>query len=160
MLIIVSQFKKEHAHCRVPKGYDKDWELANWVRNQRLEQANLNKQGKKSRMTPERYELLNELGFKWSSPTPARARRSYKSAGKKASNGDEQKDVKPEEAAPTEEKAAETEGEQQPEEAMASATGAVGTLATEGESGEAEESAKADVGGAPIETEASEQIEV
>ena len=60
----------------MPKGYDKDWELANWVRNQRLEQANLKKEGKKSRMTPERFKLLDDLGFKWSSPTPARARRN------------------------------------------------------------------------------------
>ena len=89
---IFHQFKKEFSHCRVPKGYDKDWELANWVRNQRLEQANLSKEGKKSRMTPERFKLLDDLGFKWSSPTPARARRN-RQGPKKAdgSNSEEQK---------------------------------------------------------------------
>eukprot|EP00980_Cylindrotheca_fusiformis_P026948 scaffold18138_cov128-Cylindrotheca_fusiformis.AAC.14 len=59
------KFKEEFGHCKVPKGYAKDTELANWVRNQRLEQANM-KKGKKSRMTPERYQKLNDLGFKWS----------------------------------------------------------------------------------------------
>jgi len=40
------KYKEEIGHCKVPKGYAKDTELANWVRNQRLEQANL-KKGKK-----------------------------------------------------------------------------------------------------------------
>jgi hypothetical protein len=47
------------------QGYSKDTELANWVRNQRLEQANM-KKGKKSRMTQERFQQLDDLGFKWS----------------------------------------------------------------------------------------------
>jgi len=59
------KFKEEVGHCKVPKGYSKDTELANWVRNQRLEQANL-KKGKKSRMTTERYDKLTSLGFRWS----------------------------------------------------------------------------------------------
>lgn len=54
-----------------PKGYNKDKELANWVRNQRLEEANM-KKGKKSRMTPERLKALSDLGFKWSAPTASR----------------------------------------------------------------------------------------
>ena len=87
------------------KGYEKDWELANWVRNQRLEQANLSKEGKKSRMTPERFKLLDDLGFKWSSPTPARARRNRQVATKvedkvKDINGEEQKAVINDETAP------------------------------------------------------------
>jgi hypothetical protein len=32
----LQQFTKEHSHCKVPKGYTRDPELANWVRNQRL----------------------------------------------------------------------------------------------------------------------------
>ena len=71
------QFKEEIGHCRVPKGYSKDPELANWVRNQRLEQANYEKK-KKSRMTPDRFKLLDEMGFKWSSPTPSRSRKNTK----------------------------------------------------------------------------------
>jgi hypothetical protein len=73
------QFKEEIGHCRVPKGYSKDPELANWVRNQRLEQANFEKK-KKSRMTPDRFKSLSELGFKWSAPTPSRSRKNAKKA--------------------------------------------------------------------------------
>jgi hypothetical protein len=62
----------------VLQGYSKDTELANWVRNQRLEQANM-KKGKKSRMTPERYEMLDKVGFKWST-TIAKKGTSKKSA--------------------------------------------------------------------------------
>lgn len=83
----LKEYKKENNHCRVPKGYEKDWELANWVRNQRLEQANLSKLGKKSRMTPERFKLLDDLGFKWSIATPARANRNSE---KKKSKVEEQ----------------------------------------------------------------------
>mmetsp|Transcript_20107 Transcript_20107/g.42418 ORF Transcript_20107/g.42418 Transcript_20107/m.42418 type:complete len:652 (+) Transcript_20107:108-2063(+) len=101
MFAKLQEFNKEFSHCRVPKGYDKDWELANWVRNQRLEQANLSKEGKKSRMTPERFKRLDNLGFKWSSPTPARARRNPKpAAGKIASdskNGEQKEEPKSEE---------------------------------------------------------------
>ena len=74
----------------MPKGYTKDLELANWVRyacllfntvpavcgifsralpstanrNQRLEFANMQR-GKKTRMTRERYNQLNGIGFVW-----------------------------------------------------------------------------------------------
>lgn len=76
-------YKNEHHHCKVPKGYTKDLELANWVRNQRLEQANLSKEGKKSRMTPERYKLLSDLGFKWSLPSRKSDRKGKKKGNKK-----------------------------------------------------------------------------
>jgi hypothetical protein len=72
-VLYFSQFKEQAGHCRVPKGYTKDHELANWVRNQRLEEANRRK-GKKSRMTIDRFNALNELGFKWSTFTPSRSK--------------------------------------------------------------------------------------
>ena len=61
--------------------------MANWVRNQRLEHANLAK-GKKSRMTTDRYQLLNDLEFKWSStmiakPKAAATSQSKEGAAKK-----------------------------------------------------------------------------
>jgi hypothetical protein len=71
------QFKDENGHCRVPKGYAKDAELANWVRNQRLEEAN-RKKLKKSRMTDERFKRLDDLGFRWSNPTPSRSKNKDK----------------------------------------------------------------------------------
>lgn len=64
-------FHGTHGHCKVPKGYSIDLELANWVRNQRLEYANMER-GKKSRMTEDRLKLLNDLGFTWSNPVPVR----------------------------------------------------------------------------------------
>ena len=53
----------------------------------------MSKEGKKSRMTPERYKLLDELGFKWSSPTPARARRNKQVGKKSDGGGEEQKEA-------------------------------------------------------------------
>lgn len=83
----LKQYKEETGDCKVPKGYTKDPELANWVRNQRLEHANLAK-GKKSRMTTDRYQLLNDLEFKWSStmiakPKTAATSQSKEGAAKK-----------------------------------------------------------------------------
>jgi hypothetical protein len=67
----LQEFAKDNKHCKVPKGYLKDPELANWVRNQRLEYANLQR-NKKTRMTADRVERLDEMGFKWSTATPVR----------------------------------------------------------------------------------------
>jgi hypothetical protein len=67
------QFAEEYGHCKVPKGYNKDPELANWVRNQRLEYANMQR-NKKARMTQDRLYLLKGIGFRWSTPMPSRSR--------------------------------------------------------------------------------------
>jgi hypothetical protein len=67
----LQEFAKDNDHCKVPKGYNKDPELANWVRNQRLEYANLQRK-KKTRMTVDRVDRLNEMGFKWSTAVPLR----------------------------------------------------------------------------------------
>ena len=110
-------------------------------------------------MTPERFKLLDDLGFKWSSPTPARARRN-RQVTKKADGsnddgdgGEEQKEksdnepapmIKPENdvpAVPTdpadpvavEEKVAETPASAQAEEAITAATNLVGNLSAVGE---------------------------
>ena len=52
-------------------------------------------------MTPERFKRLNNLGFKWSSPTPARARRNPKPAARKkasdSENGEQKEEPKSEE---------------------------------------------------------------
>lgn len=42
-----------------------------YSRNQRLENANRHKMGRKSRMTQERLDLLNKIGFTWSNPLPS-----------------------------------------------------------------------------------------
>jgi predicted metal-dependent RNase len=64
MFFRLVDFKSEHGHCMVPKGHKEDTELANWVRNQRLEHQNLEK-NRKGRMTIERKERLESIGFQW-----------------------------------------------------------------------------------------------
>ena len=88
---ITPQFKDEMGHARVPKGYEKDPELANWVRNQRLEEAN-QKKGNKSRMTKDRFNKLDALDFRWSNPTPSRSKNKDK---KKAEEESVVKDEEP-----------------------------------------------------------------
>jgi hypothetical protein len=75
MVAKLKVFAKIHGHCKVPKGYQVDPELANWVRNQRLEYAN-QLRGKRSRMTQDRVDLLNSMGFKWSTSMPTKAKSS------------------------------------------------------------------------------------
>jgi hypothetical protein len=59
------KYKERCHHVQVPKGYKEDVELANWVRNQRLEYSN-KLRGRKHRMTDERQAKLEQLGFTWS----------------------------------------------------------------------------------------------
>lgn len=61
----LQDFVRQHGHAKVPKGFTQNPELANWVRNQRLEHRNWQQQ-KRSRMTQERFALLDKLGFVWS----------------------------------------------------------------------------------------------
>ena len=73
------RFERQHGHAKVPKGYSEDTELANWVRNQRLEHRNWEQQ-KRSRMTPERFALLDKLGFVWSQSTTSARKKTKKSS--------------------------------------------------------------------------------
>ena len=77
---MIRSSNKKLYRLKQTQGYAKDKELANWVRNQRLEQANM-KKGNKSRMTLERYEKLDGLGFKWSTSIEKKGG-SAKKAGK------------------------------------------------------------------------------
>jgi hypothetical protein len=76
----LEKYVEQHGNCRVPKGYVHDQELANWVRNQRLEFAHLQR-GKKTRMTQDRIDILNGMGFKWSTDATYREKRPEQSAG-------------------------------------------------------------------------------
>jgi len=53
------QFQKDHGHCRVPHGYTKNRKLAWWVMNQRAQFSHL-KAGKKTWLTPERIQMLDD----------------------------------------------------------------------------------------------------
>jgi len=58
------EYRNEHGDCHVTKGYRKDPELANWVRNQRLEYVNIQK-GSRKRLSAQRIEKLESIGFEW-----------------------------------------------------------------------------------------------
>jgi len=58
------EYKKKHGDCLVPIGYKGNSQLANWVSTQRQEYK-IKNDGKPSRLTPERIQRLNEIGFVW-----------------------------------------------------------------------------------------------
>mmetsp|Transcript_1374 Transcript_1374/g.2772 ORF Transcript_1374/g.2772 Transcript_1374/m.2772 type:complete len:309 (-) Transcript_1374:2122-3048(-) len=57
-------FQQEHGHCRVPKRYDANKSLANWVSKQRQEHRKFIN-GEKASITADRIEALEEIGFCW-----------------------------------------------------------------------------------------------
>jgi len=57
-------FKNKFRHTNVPQRYAENNQLATWVNTQRS-QYKLLKAGKKSHMTRERIQSLDELGFEW-----------------------------------------------------------------------------------------------
>ena len=58
------EFRRKFGHCRVPHGYSSNRKLSWWVMNQRA-QYSARHQGKKSWLTNERIQLLNDSGFIW-----------------------------------------------------------------------------------------------
>jgi hypothetical protein len=59
-------FKKEHGHCMVPINWHANAPLAQWVKRQRY-QSKLKQEGKRSALSDERQEALEQLGFTWRS---------------------------------------------------------------------------------------------
>jgi hypothetical protein len=57
-------YKAEHGDTRVPRLYDKNTKLGEWVTDQRR-QLKFNMEGKPNTMTDERKAKLDELGFVW-----------------------------------------------------------------------------------------------
>jgi hypothetical protein len=58
MMEELRQFLSTHGHCRVPAGWSKNPALANWVGVQRARKL-------KGKLSAERIEALNSLGFAW-----------------------------------------------------------------------------------------------
>lgn len=58
------EFQREHGHSNVPGKYAADLRLGVWVQLQRMEYKSL-MQGKKSKLTQERLDRLQEAGFLW-----------------------------------------------------------------------------------------------
>jgi hypothetical protein len=59
-------YKRSKGDCLVPHSYQSNPQLGRWVKRQRR-QYKLLKDGAKSTMTPERIQLLEDLGFVWDS---------------------------------------------------------------------------------------------
>mmetsp|Transcript_2810 Transcript_2810/g.5946 ORF Transcript_2810/g.5946 Transcript_2810/m.5946 type:complete len:1245 (-) Transcript_2810:653-4387(-) len=66
-------YKEANGHCNVPKRYADNPALGTWVSNQRsLRRIML--EGKPSHMTPDRIQLLEDLGFDWHPPVGPNAK--------------------------------------------------------------------------------------
>jgi len=64
-LNLLKEYKKTHGHCMVPTRTSKQYKLlGHWVGSQRNEWKKL-KDGKQSELTPERIQMLNDVGFVW-----------------------------------------------------------------------------------------------
>jgi Helicase associated domain. len=58
------RYKEKHGHCRVPSYCKENPQLATWVKCQRR-QYKLFWEGKRSSMSAERTQLLEDIGFVW-----------------------------------------------------------------------------------------------
>jgi hypothetical protein len=60
----LTDYRKLHGHCNVPRGYSENTKLAKWVSHQRTNYK-LHLDGKTSSMTLPRIQELESLGFAW-----------------------------------------------------------------------------------------------
>jgi hypothetical protein len=58
------KYKQQFGHCNVPHTYEHDLALSRWVKRQRC-QYKLKLDGKRTSMSSERQQKLDELGFVW-----------------------------------------------------------------------------------------------
>ena len=62
-------YKEKHGHCKVPKSYVQDKELANWASKQReqymLYQDVETRKSRKCKLTSEKVAKLDAIGFQW-----------------------------------------------------------------------------------------------
>lgn len=59
-------YKNRHGHCNVPTKFKTDSALGRWVSTQRKQYKDFHQPGKKSLMTLERIQRLNQIHFSWS----------------------------------------------------------------------------------------------
>ncbi|KAG7342389.1 helicase domain protein [Nitzschia inconspicua] len=59
-------FRRRHGHAAVPHTYPPNQQLARWIKRQRR-QYKLLQDGKPTTLTPDRQEMLDQLGFVWDS---------------------------------------------------------------------------------------------
>lgn len=60
------EFRAQHGHCNVPNSFPENVNLAQWVKRQRY-QYKLKLENKRSTMSDERAQALEEIGFVWDS---------------------------------------------------------------------------------------------
>lgn len=60
------EFRAQHGHCNVPNSFPENMALAQWVKRQRY-QYKLKLEKKRSTMSDERVQALEEVGFVWDS---------------------------------------------------------------------------------------------
>lgn len=87
------EFRKEHDHCRVPHGYATNRKLSWWVMNQRAQFAHRN-QGKKTWLTDDRIQLLNDIGFIWTPHSKKSSGGKKKEEKSESSSGGEEEKAK------------------------------------------------------------------
>jgi hypothetical protein len=60
----LTNYRKIHGHCRVPRNYSENFKLGKWVADQRSLYTSQMK-GKRSSMTLSRFRELERIGFQW-----------------------------------------------------------------------------------------------
>jgi hypothetical protein len=65
----LSDYRKLHGHCNVPRNYSENIELGLWVKRQTINYRLL-QEGKTSPMSALRIQALESLGFKWTASAP------------------------------------------------------------------------------------------
>mmetsp|Transcript_44783 Transcript_44783/g.136674 ORF Transcript_44783/g.136674 Transcript_44783/m.136674 type:complete len:1531 (-) Transcript_44783:24-4616(-) len=76
------EFKALHGHCHVPREYPENKELGNWYHRCRTEYKKL-KEGRETRLTPQRAQALETLGINESRPKKGRPPKSLAEGKKK-----------------------------------------------------------------------------
>merc|ERR1719273_788437 len=65
----LKEYKDREGHCNVPRSFNENKGLAEWVKTQRKQYKYI-RQGKPSSMTEQRIQHLENIGFKWSVNDP------------------------------------------------------------------------------------------
>jgi len=74
-LLELEKYRQEYGHCLVPKRYDKNPSLGNWVNKQRQNYRKFLR-GENSSMNQQRINALNNVGFIWDATSIPQSQRS------------------------------------------------------------------------------------